>query len=140
MMTTSLTIGQVVYRLVRGEGRLIPLLIVEEVVRKALGSDVMTTYVAQLPESTETIIIDLTNEDVFSSPQEAHRELMQRSEQAISKVVSSAQERARVCFPGAFEPAPVQSPLPPNVVDIDDERWMEMPDGTLARVRSVSGV
>jgi hypothetical protein len=139
-MSVALKIGQVVFYLVRSEGKLKPIRVVEEVTRKTLnGSE--TVYMVQFPDQQGIIALDTLKGDVFVSADDAYRTLTERSNAAIKRVVDGAVTRARQYFPEATFIAP----------DVDDISFLhempassessgemfEGPDGQMIRVRNI---
>lgn len=143
MANLSLRIGQVVFYLVRSEGKLKPIRVVEEVIRKTLNGT-ETVYMVQFPDQQGSLALDTLKGEVFTTPEEAYRVLSERSNAAIKRLVDGAINRARQHFPDAtFVEHDDQAGIPfinenimPVVSDAPGD-LIEGPDGQMIRVRGI---
>jgi hypothetical protein len=123
-------VGQVVYVISRKEGRVYPVLVVEETVRRTLDGTVVS-YMVRLPDRKGTVVPMETVSDRVYSSHEALREFMiNAATQSINTMVDGAVEIGRTLTPAGAQPAgSVEADEEPGYVIVD------MPDGTKARVR-----
>jgi hypothetical protein len=134
MTPASLKIGQLIFYLMRAEGRIEPLRVVEELSRKTLkGTE--TIYMVQIPDSPTPVALNTLEGEVFLSVEDVQRIFTERSNAAIKKLIESALKKARERFPDAQLVSPEQLPEE-ALADLEEGDVMEV-DGQLVRVRSV---
>lgn len=130
-MSGAHEVGQVVYVISRKEGRVYPVLIVEETVRRTLDGSV-TTYMVRLPDRKGTVVpLETVSERVYTSDAELRDFMISAATRSINSMVDSAVEIGRTLAPAGADPAgaPALMQEEPGVVVVD------MPDGTKARVK-----
>lgn len=147
-------IGQVLYALFPEKYALIPFRIAEENVVRTLNGGSVSYKAVYGPNST---LIELEafakKAIIYDDLNAAHTALLQQAKQTIDKVVSDAAAKAKAWFPNAVFAAPAQQPFQPGqeVQSIDfsalgdndstgtGEPMLELPDGTVARVKIGNG-
>ena len=145
MSILSLKVGQVFFFLVRGEGKLKPVRVVEEVTRKTLNG-IETVYMVQFSDQKENVFpFDSLKGDCFTNPEEAYKSLTERSNAAIKRLVDAASTKARHDFPDAQFFTQANIPIigseekEANSRQITDgETLIEGPDGKMFKVRNVT--
>ena len=88
-------VGQIIYLLVKGEMKVIPVRVVEAVTRKRLsGSE--TTYMVQLPDKERTII-DLTEleAETYNELERVREAMMERVTASIDSTIKRTEALAR---------------------------------------------
>lgn len=146
----KLSVGQILFVVLKKENRVYPLQVVEEVSKKSMEGETVS-YVVQggSDPNTKMNIADIDGE-VFDSAAKAKQVLTARATTAISMLVDNAVQKSKEWYPSGFEQSesdPLQ-PLkkkkgtgatpPPAKIELDDDNTIELADGTRARVRSVS--
>ena len=99
-MMNDYYIGAILYVVVRGENRVRPMRVVEEILRKNFDG-VHKTYMLSTGDGPDTISIDDLDAEFYSSPSEVKEALVQKASATISRIVDNAVEKASVLFPGA---------------------------------------
>lgn len=125
---TAYRVGQVLYVIPKGETRIYPVQIVEEVTKKTLEEGAVTSYMVRGSTQTEeTLDIDSLDGEVFDSAAKLQKTLVERATAGITAVIESAVAKAHEWYPTGFEqpgddelaslkkaPVPGQPPLPPT--------------------------
>jgi hypothetical protein len=124
-------VGQVVYVISRKEGRVYPVLVVEETVRRTLEGTI-TSYMVRLPDRKGTVVpLETISERVYASHNELRDYMITAATRSINTMVDSAVEIGRVLAPAGAAPATNAE----SAVDDAGVVVVEMPDGTKARVK-----
>ena len=124
-------VGQVVYVISRKEGRVYPVLVVEETVRRTLEGSI-TSYMVRLPDKKGTVApLDTVSERVFSSHSDLREFMIRSATQSINPMVDNAVEIGHMLAPAGGELADA----PPEISQEEDTVFVDMPDGTRARLK-----
>lgn len=95
------SVGQVLFLLLKVEKSVIPVKIVEQVVRKSLEGETVS-YSAVLPDGKETVIsLDKLSKDIFISSDEAKNHMIDSATRAISKIIEKSEDMRDQFFPKA---------------------------------------
>jgi hypothetical protein len=154
-------IGQVLFVVPKDKAAVVPVQVVEEVLRKTLkGEDVVYTVSWRVGRETKSSELSAIAGEVFDNPQRLRRTLLKRSSTAIERMVSVACKRAeeygfkasaeKPAAPdqpgeskparkkrtnGASEVAQGDDPLEVNVDEQGEFVMTQLEDGTNVRVR-----
>lgn len=139
-------IGQVLYALFVKEYKLLPFRIAEENVVRTLNGESTTYKVVYGPSASKMVDLGVLAEKsvIFEHLAEAHQTLLNQSKTMIDKVVSEASSQAKTWFPNAVSgySSQVQSidfsglnESAGNQNENDESPMLELPDGTIARVK-----
>jgi len=124
-------VGQVVYVISRKEGRVYPVLVVEETVRRTLEGSI-TSYMVRLPDKKGTVApLDTVSERVFSSHSDLREFMIRSATQSINTMVDSAVEIGHMLAPAGGE----LTDAPPEISQEEGTVFVDMPDGTRARLK-----
>ena len=96
-MMNDYIIGQVLYVVVRGENRVRPMQVVEEILRKTVDG-VHKTYMLYPGDDRDTISIHDLDADIYSSSDEVKSALIEKASTTINKIVDNAVEKASQIF------------------------------------------
>lgn len=131
------SVGQVVFIFSREKSQLRPARVVQETTQKTIEG-VRTSYSIQFSPSEpddELFDIDKLKEEVFATADEAQRTLIDRTTNSIKKLVANAVQRAGTMFPESLDELTRPDDAQHRAVRDVNEQLIELPDGTLARVR-----
>ena len=124
-------VGQVVYVISRKEGRVYPVLVVEETVRRTLEGSI-TSYMVRLPDKKGTVApLDTVSERVFSSHSDLREFMIRSATQSINTMVDNAVGIGHMLAPAGGE----LTAAPPEISQEEDTVFVDMPDGTRARLK-----
>jgi hypothetical protein len=143
-------VGQVLYVILRKEMVVYPVQIVEEIVKKTLEGE-STTYVVQAGiDQAKKVLLNEVDGEVFESADKAKKLLIDRVSISISQKVEEAKQRAKKWYTNcqkaqenALQPlldasqSQDESDLQVASDDIDIPTYVELPDGTKAKVNSL---
>jgi hypothetical protein len=110
-------IGQVLFVVPKDKAAVVPVQVVEEVLRKTLkGEDVVYTVSWRVGREVKTSELGNVAGEVFDNPQRLRRTLLKRSSTAIERMVAVACKRAEEYgFKASVEkPAPSDTPVQPG--------------------------
>jgi hypothetical protein len=91
---TNLKVGQVLYIVVKSDGRVVPVRVVEEVSRKTLDGEKKTFNVQVGPTAEKPLDLEKIAGDKFMSVAEVKNFMIENATQAINKLVKNAHESA----------------------------------------------
>ena len=148
---TQYKIGQVLFVVLKKENRVVPFQIVEELVKRTLEGEVVT-YMARLGSSAEHIAITDVDGDIYESADKLRKTLIEKATASLNKIVDNAVQKSREWYPAGFANDPAdqlasvrkprsqkkaseQAVIQPVMTETDDDAFVELPDGTKARVR-----
>lgn len=156
---TQYKIGQVLFVVLKKENRIVPLQIIEELVKRTLEGEIVT-YMARLGVTPEPIAINDVDGEIYTSAEKLRSVLVERATSSLNKIIDHAVQKSREWYPGGFVSDPVTDQLTAvrktrstkvkissaseHVTDVvpqsshDEESFIELPDGTKARIRNVS--
>lgn len=96
-MMNDYIIGQVLYVVVRGENRVRPMQVVEEILRKTIDG-VHKTYMLSPGDDRDTVSIHDLDAEIYSNADEVKHALIEKASSTINKIVDNAVERANQLF------------------------------------------
>jgi hypothetical protein len=132
----KLTVGQVVFALLKKNGKLLPARVVEEHIVKTLASDTQFRYMVEFEPGKDPLDVETLDAEVFETAEVATETLLDRTMSTIQKIVAQAEHRASVLFPP--EGDDVKQPGPPDAPgeEVGEGIIVEMPDGSHARLKN----
>lgn len=133
-MSLEYKVGQVLYVVFKGEKRVVPLQIIEEITRKTLEGLKVDYKLRSGPEDKSFINFNDIEGDVFETPDLAIEVLTDRAKSSIEKIVSNAAEKARLLFSTSEKPTK-ESEQPTTDETQEEEVRVKLPDGSYARVK-----
>lgn len=99
----SYKVNQVLYVALNGQTKVIPVLVVEEVVKRSATGEKIT-YMVQAGNNDENITeLAKIDGEVFETPKKVREFLINRATNAISALIDQANTAARDWYPAAFE-------------------------------------
>jgi hypothetical protein len=131
---SSFEVGQILFLLPKKENKIIPVRVVEVVVRKKLNEQ-SVEYMVEIPNRTRDIVSLSELEAMsFTSEHELRDYMIQNSTNAIEQMIASAKRHSVGAF-GEVEASLATSREPAQV---EEYTFITLPDGTRARVRNES--
>jgi len=136
------SIGQVLFVVLSKKNQVYPVQIVETITKKTLqGEEVSYVVQAGVDKSTK-VTLDKVEGEVFESSEKARKTLTQRATMQINKLVDLAISKSNEWY-GSSEQAQTIHDLPDLVAkslpakndDGDEATTVEMPDGSVVRVK-----
>lgn len=133
------SVGQVVFVFLREKSALLPALVTEEIIRRTVSGN-SVSYLVQVGKEPP-IEISTIKSEVFASAELARESLIARSIATVNKLVDGAVAKAATIYPAAmFESDPATEVTNDELMveqsDVQDgAQVVEMPDGTMAKVR-----
>lgn len=133
-MSLDYKVGQVLYVVFKGEKRVVPLQIIEEITRKTLEGLKVDYKLRSGPEDKSFINFNDIDGDVFETPELAIEVLTDRAKNSIEKIVSIAAEKAKTLF--SVVERQVKENVQQESEDAQEEEVrVKLPDGSYARVK-----
>lgn len=135
-------IGQVVFVVLNKKQQIFPMQVVEMVTKKTLrGEEVKYCLQAGSDKST-MIMMDQIDGEIFMSPEEAKRTLVTRATQQISRLIDSAEKKAKEWYfkeeaqdlETASEQIQIKEPQI-TFAEESEEHTVVLPDGNVARIK-----
>lgn len=130
-------VGQVVYVVLNKKNQVYPMRIVEVINKKTLDGEA-TQYLMQAgSDPNSTIMMDKLDGEVFVTPDEVLRTLVDRASSQIKKLVQIAVTKSKEWYSEANNQQDMLPPLeaePPRVESYEEAKVM-LPDGTVATVK-----
>lgn len=124
-------VGQVVYLIPKGERRVIPAQVTEEIFRRTIGGE-ETVWMIQLAGSTKSVPIDPEVGEYYTSEHELRDELIQRTTKQVNAMLDKTIALANEAF--GQDPVEVE---PESTIDvIAPVSSIILPDGTRAKLRT----
>jgi hypothetical protein len=132
---SSFEVGQILFLLPKKENKIVPVRVVEVVVRKKLNEQ-STEYMVEIPNrSRDVTSLSELDAVAFTSDRELRDYMIQNSTSAIDQMVATAKRGAITAFGDSA--APEVTRAPPQ----DDEySVITLPDGSTARIKHESGI
>jgi len=130
--TPSFKVGQVIFLIPKGERRVVPAQVTEEILRRTMSGEEIV-WMLRLAGSQKTAPLDPDAAEYFTD--DILRDVMiQRTTQQVKSMLDKTVEIAEEAFGRQSQPAE----LPSALDESDDEQPMTvvLPDGTKAKVRS----
>lgn len=126
-------VGQVIYTILSKKGQVYPMRIIEEITKKTLRGEEIN-YVVQAGASVEsTILLSQIEGEVFTTPDEAKRVLIERATGQIEKIVDNAIAKSKEWYSAEsvddVEVHELSQPEPSHYSTV------KLPDGSVARLK-----
>ena len=132
---SSFEVGQILFLLPKKENKIVPVRVVEVVVRKKLNEQ-SVEYMVEIPNrNRDTTSLSELDAVTFTSDRELRDYMVSNSVNAIDRMVETARRHATAAFGEAAAPEPARA-----VVQDDEYNMITLPDGTVARIRNESGI
>jgi len=133
-------VGNIVYFISSKTEQVIPALVAEKITRSSLDVGVRVTYVLKVRQgkSFKSIEVDPQKIELFEDPADVKTFMLERTEQAIDKLVATATEAAahlRPPKPPAEEVVTAQAPDINLDMPADESIEVALPDGRTAKLR-----
>ena len=133
-------VGNIVYFISSKTEQVIPALVAEKITRSSLDVGVRVTYVLKVRQgkSFKSIEVDPQKIELFEDPADVKTFMLERTEQAIDKLVATATEAAmhlRPPKPPSEEAATAQAPDINLDMPVDESIEVALPDGRTAKLR-----
>lgn len=136
MTKKGYTIGQVIFVISNHENRVMPLQIIEEVVRKTIEGEEVSYTVRSGEEAIQPLP---KNAEVFETLGQVKDAMIKRATSAIDGMLATALRSAEELF-GHKEILSLKKPVQPIKKQQDKvETFVELPDGTKAKVNLPDG-
>ena len=129
----SFKVGQIIYLIPKGERRVVPAQVTEEILRRTLSGE-ETIWMLRLAGSQKIAPLDPDAAEYFTDVDILRDVMIQRTTQQVKYMLDKTVEIAEEAFGRQSQPAELLSALD----EPDDEQPMTvvLPDGTKAKVRS----
>ena len=161
----NLNVGQIVYAVMKQKAIVYPLLVVTEITEKTLEGEAKTYMVRAGADPQKVVSISAIDGELFSSATAAKAALIDRATASVSQLVDQAVAKAQEWYPSGREGQPSDplalimkteggapakerkaGQLRPELAELAAElqqeaqeaATVEMPDGSRAKVRSVT--
>tara|TARA_R100000808_G_C2155555_1_gene168693 strand:+ start:36861 stop:37310 length:450 start_codon:yes stop_codon:yes gene_type:complete len=131
-------VGQVVYVIFTKKQRVIPVKIVEQIVRRSVDGESIQ-YLVNVPGRDESIDLGRLGSEIYSTIDEVQAQLRQNADIAITEMTQQAVELAHTHFP-TEHPIPTPEELTPLISGDDTAVKVVLDDGTVANVKIGDGV
>lgn len=156
-------VGQVVYVIMSKEARIVPLLVIKEVIEKTIEGETVE-HIVRSKDEDNAIAVSTIDGEVFETSDKARKALVERATSSVNRMVDKAVENARLWYPMGFEnDSQVSKRSPPKLPkkqqaseaemqerrkkmfdavvaddDVQEEQvtMVKLPDGTMAKVVS----
>lgn len=133
---SSFEVGQILFLLPKKENKIVPVRVVEIVVRKKMN-DQSVEYMVEIPNRSRDIVSLSELEAMsFTSDLELRSYMIQNSTSAIDQMIASAKRHAL----GAFGEQSAPSQLSREPEQEEEYTFITLPDGTRARIRNESNL
>ena len=140
------SIGQVLFVIMAKKTQVYPMQVVEIISKKTLDGDQVQYLLQAGPDKTTTILLDKVDGEVFDNPKSVHQALTDRSSATIKKLVGLAVTKAGEWYRTAGKTTPALDDMPDvglpdlesSVATVDGYETVQMPDGTIAKVKMPS--
>lgn len=129
----SFKVGQVIYLIPKGERRVVPAQVTEEILRRTMSGEEIV-WMLRLAGSQKTAPLDPDAAEYFTDVDVLRDVMIQRTTQQVKGMLNKTVEIAEEAFGRRLQPAE----LPSEIDELEDEQPMTvmLPDGTKAKVRS----
>lgn len=131
--TPSFKVGQVIFLIPKGERRVIPAQVTEEILRRTMSGE-ETVWMLRLAGSQKTAPLDPDAAEYFTDVDVLRDVMIQRTTQQVKNMLDKTVEIAEEAFGRRLQP----TELPSELDELEDEQpiTVTLPDGTKAKVRS----
>lgn len=132
-------IGDIIYVILNEENRVLPMLIVEELIRSTIDGKT-TSYVVQISKdkAATSLLSDIKGE-IFSSAEEVRTELMAKVNHNIQKLIASAEQKAKEWYmsdQSNTQNTKIHYIDSQEDSDEDEDVYVILSDGTKAKVKN----
>ena len=140
-------VGQILYFVLKKDSKVIPMQVYEEITRKTMDGLKIDYVVKVGSDENTTLKISEIEGDIFSSPEEAITILTEKAKSSITKLVSMAQDKAKIWYemkPAKIERVAIDSEeevihFEPKNND-NDRMKVKLSDGTIANIKLPSAI
>jgi hypothetical protein len=140
-------VGQILYVVLKKDNKVIPMQVYEEITRKTMDGLKIDYVVKVGSDENTTLKISEIEGDIFSSPEEAISILTEKAKSSITKLVSMAQDKAKIWYemkPAKIERVAIDSEeevihFEPKNND-NDRMKVKLSDGTIANIKLPSSI
>jgi hypothetical protein len=140
-------VGQILYVVLKKDSKVIPMQVYEEITRKTMDGLKIDYVVKVGSDENTTLKISEIEGDIFSSPEEAITILTEKAKSSITKLVSMAQDKAKIWYemkPAKIERVAIDSEeevihFEPKNND-NDRMKVKLSDGTIANIKLPSAI
>jgi len=129
----SFKVGQVIFLIPKGERRVVPAQVTEEILRRTMSGE-ETVWMLRLAGSQKTAPLDPEAAEYFTDVDALRDIMIQRTTQQVKSMLDKTVEIAEEAFGRRLQP----TELPSASDKFEEEQSMTvvLPDGTKAKVRS----
>lgn len=100
---TRYEVGQILFVLPNKKTAVVPIQVVEEITKKTIQGDSVSYIVRYSKDPEKKIDINDVDGEVYESSDHVRRTLIERSANALNRLVAESVEKARLWYDGAFE-------------------------------------
>ena len=140
MTSRAYRVGQVLFVLMNKETKIIPVQVVEEIIKRTVDGET-TNYVVKMGKSDKILSLSEIDGDVFDNVDKLRDVLTKRVMSTINAVVDNAAVKAGEWYEQPEVHSPILEPLPPSPQqeknDSESVR-VQLPDGKYANVKMPS--
>ncbi len=127
-------VGQIIFMSNPKSAQIIPLKIVEEII-KTTESGKETEYTVRFPDRSKTEAnINALKGDIFSSIEDMETFMIENTTKAIKKMVVAAQELKTQAFPDTKQKESKPIPEPKKTTTEENVSFVELENGTKAKI------
>ena len=136
-------VGQVIYVVLKKTRSVVPMQVIEEITKKSLESDTVTTYMVRAgTDPKNSVLIEQVDGEIFESAEAVRKELISRATNSIDKIVGQAVSHAQQWYPAANAGVAPSLVIPQFATASQDENddggdapMIQLPDGRVVRAR-----
>jgi len=129
----SFKVGQVIFLIPKGERRIVPAQVTEEILRRTLSGE-ETVWMLRLAGSQKIAPLDPDAAEYFTDVDVLRDIMIQRTTQQVKSMLDKTVEIAAATFGRPSQPAELL-PFPEELDEDDPPMTVLLPDGTKAKVR-----
>jgi hypothetical protein len=131
-------VGQILFVVLNKKMQVYPMMVVEEITKRTLQGEEMNYLLQGGPDPSITIFLNQVDGEIFESADEAKYVLSSRATSQVEKLVDAAVSKAELWYSTKVqEPSTeVIMSLPQSVENKDSDVQVELPDGTIAKLKS----
>ena len=127
-------VGQVVYVIFTKKQRVIPVKIVEQIVRRSVDGESIQ-YLVNVPGRDESIDLGKLGSEIYATIDEVRAQLRQNADSAIMEMTQQAVELAQTHFSIEQQSPTISTELPPLIPGDATGVKVTLDDGTVANVK-----
>jgi hypothetical protein len=126
--TPPFRVGQIIFLIPKGERRVIPAQVTEEILRRTISGE-ETVWMIHLAGSSKSVPFDPDVAEYFVDAESLRNEMVQRTVKQVNLMIDKTIALASETFE-------IQQPKPAAVEDLDVVASVVLPDGTRAKLRT----